>query len=215
MKYNILLAIYFISFSNIWSQTNTCYQKKRMCDRKYNMNCYDKVSYDTDRDTYYSKGDFSMTFDGTCETCYRNGVLQERVTIKNGKRDGSDTSFFQSGCVQSVQAYVMGKMNGLNTVYFDSTGRIEREVSYLLGKLNGKSLWYERSGDTIALKSYLNDIQHGEQRDYYPGGKIYKIVNYQNGLLNGSHKTFDRPMRTLSERVAPPVTTVTPSPTNF
>ena len=168
-----------------------CIAKKRMCNNRLYTDANKKVAFDEEKQIYLVKSDLRTPFDGTCETCYRNNVLKERITIVNGKRDGSDTSFYASGCVQSIQQYSMGKKNGRFLFYFDSTGRISNASNYLQDKKQGEFLWLEANGDSISSENYVNDLKSGEQREYYVGGKIGKVVHYQNGLMHGSHRTYD------------------------
>ena len=141
-----------------------CYAKKRMCDRRLYVNAYDKVAFDEETQTYLLRSDYRTLFNGTCETCYRTNVLQERITIKNGKRDGSDTSFYSSGCIQSIQSYSLGVKNGKFLIYFDSTGRLTSEGNYLAGKKNGEFVDFEANGDSITSENYINDLKSGEQK---------------------------------------------------
>lgn len=190
MKIKLLLLMSFAFFQMIHGQRANCFAKKRMCDRRMYIDANDKVAFDEETATYLLKSDYRTRFEGTCETCYRNNVLMERITVKNGKREGSDTSFFKSGCIQSIQSHSLGVKNGIFLVFYDSTGRIKFESNYLLGKKNGQFLEFEANGDSVLNENFINDLKSGEQRLYYEKGKIGKVVNYQNGLLNGSHKTF-------------------------
>jgi len=190
--YSILLC--FLCFFTLpYAQTmSPCGNKKVMAQPKVYLNCFDKIQFDEEINTYVLAKDGYSPFTGTCQTWNRGGFLIEQITCKNGKRDGRDTSYYASGCIQSVQDYVIGIKNGPQLVFFDSTGQIQKEVNYAMDKLNGASKEFNRSGDTIMFSNYKLDIPDGLQRTYYPSGKCYKIVGYKDGLLNGIHKTFNQ-----------------------
>ena len=111
MKTKIIILLCVFYSTGINAQKTTCFAKKRMCDRRLYVDAYDKLAFDEETQTYFLKSDYRTRFDGTCETCYRNNVLTERITIKNGKREGSDTSFFKSGCL-------LVSKSGANIGYF-------------------------------------------------------------------------------------------------
>ena len=193
MKYFCFTYFLFFTVSfNFFSQEKApCYKQKKICPQKYN-DCRNLVSYDEDRQIYLSKRDNSMLYSGTCITCYRNGVLQEQVTIMDGRRNGKDTSYYNSGCPQSIQNFVLGKLNGTSVVFYDSTNRKEREISHLNNVVNGKYIMFANNekNDTLYLENYSNGKLNGVKVEYYENSKRAKVVNYKNGLLDGAHQTF-------------------------
>lgn len=192
-RFYLILLGCLISGSSLLAQSvSPCGNKKVMAQTKVYLNCYDKIQYDEEINTYVLAKDGYSPFTGTCQTWNRGGFLIEQITCKNGKRDGKDTSYYASGCIQSVQDYVIGIKNGPQLVFYDSTGQLQKEINYSMDKLNGPSKEFNRNGDTVMSSNYKLDIPEGLQRTYYPSGKCYKIVQYKDGLLNGAHKTFNQ-----------------------
>ncbi|MBM3160480.1 MAG: toxin-antitoxin system YwqK family antitoxin [Bacteroidetes bacterium] len=191
LSFSLLFTLSTIT--SIFAQENSgCFNKKLICPQKY-KDCKDLVSFDEETNTYFSRRDYSILFSGTCITCYRNGVLREKITIVDGKRNGQDTSYYNSGCPQSIQNFVLGKLNGTSTVFYDSTGRKEREITHSNNVVNGRYILFENNekSDTISLENYKNGKQDGIQLEFYENSKRAKVVNYRNGLLHGSHQMFD------------------------
>jgi len=187
----LLLLLVFVP---IFGQTEKpCYQTKRICDYKKLQNCRDLVAFDERSHTYLSKKDFTTPYTGRCATCYNNGQLQESIIVVNGKRDSIGQAYFQSGCLQSQQTFVLGKLNGKSTFYFDSTGRKEIEVSHFLDKLDGQYILFEnnKENDTLKLITYKANLYDGPQKEYYPGSKLMKIVYYKEGVMHGKFRTYD------------------------
>lgn len=52
-------------------------------------------------------------------------------------------------------------MSGL-TIYFDSSGRVVKELNFYDDALNGKSYFYSKSGMCIAIYSYIYDKKYEE-----------------------------------------------------
>jgi len=191
LSYSLLFTLSTIT-SILAQENSACFKKKLICPQKYN-DCKDLVSFDEETNTYFSKRDNSMLFSGTCITCYRNGVLQEKMTIVDGKRNGKDTSYYNSGCPQSIQNFSAGKLSGTSIVFYDSTGRKEREITHLNNQVNGIYILFENNekSDTIYLENYKNGKPDGVKVEFYQNSKRAKVINYQNGLLHGAHQTFN------------------------
>mgnify|MGYP000524686323 FL=1 len=188
---NLLILCLLSTVSSVFGQVKSpCGNIRKKSEPRRCLNCYDQVSYDEEINTYVLTKDGFTPFNGTCQTWNRSGYVLEELTCTNGKRDGIDTSFYGSGCVQSTQGYILGIKNGKHQVFFDSTGQLRKEENYLNGKLNGLVQEYNRSGDTLLYMNYAQDIPHGVQRTYYPDGKRFKVISYKNGLLDGSHLTY-------------------------
>ena len=161
------------------------------CDLRKVKNCYDFLAFDDQKNKYVLKSDYATPYTGKCATCHRNGNLEESLNIVEGYRDGIDTSYFDSGCPQSIQAYSMGKLNGKSTVYFKS-GRKEREINHVNNQLQGRYILFDdnKSNDTIELHTYKNNQMDGVQKYYYVGSKLGKLVYYKAGLQDGLHITY-------------------------
>lgn len=192
-----LSKFYLLIGFSVWSiliqsqSLSPCGNKKKIGEPKKYVNCYDKVGYDEEQNIYVLAKDRVTPFDGTCQSCYRNGLVMEQITARQGKRDGTDTSYYSSGCIQSIQTFVVGIQHDKVSIYFDSTGKIMKEVGFYMGKKNGTTIEYSRTGDTLVYINYLNENLNGEQREYDAEGNFYKSVFYVNGLLDGPHKTYD------------------------
>lgn len=167
-----------------------CGNEHKKAEPRACLNCYDQVMYDEEINTYVLAKDGFTLFTGKCQSWNRAGYLLEELTCKNGKRDGIDTSYYSSGCVQSVQSYIIGIKNGKQQVFYDTTGQLRKEENYLNGKLHGSLQEYNRSGDTIMFMNFKNDLREGKQREYYPNGKPLRVLTYTDGLLDGPHLTF-------------------------
>ncbi|MFM7757557.1 MAG: hypothetical protein ACKO6J_01370, partial [Crocinitomicaceae bacterium] len=83
----ILITLSPFLHSILAQESTPCYKRKRICPQKYN-DCRNLVSFDEESNTYLAKLDNSMLYSGTCISCYRNGVMQEQITIVDGKRTG-------------------------------------------------------------------------------------------------------------------------------
>jgi antitoxin component YwqK of YwqJK toxin-antitoxin module len=163
------------------------------CGKRAGMvDCNEKLTFNEDNNTFLAGID-ATPFNGKCETCHNNGLLERTVSFVNGKEDGIDTTTYQSGCVQVVRAHVLGERNGQWVYYYDTTAQMAWEMNYSMNKQHGKSIFFTKKGDTTLWENYNNGLLHGLQKTYHPyqHSKIQKEVNYTNGFLDGSYKAYN------------------------
>lgn len=160
------------------------------------VDCNEKLSYDEEQEIV-TTGAYGEPFNGTCETCYRNGKLERRITFVNGRENGADTSYYMSGCPQVVRHTIMGEPNGTWKMYYDSTANLAWEMNFSMGQKHGKSIFFKESADgknidTIKWENYVHGKLDGLKRTYYPQSKIKSEIHYTQGIFNGSYKTYNR-----------------------
>ena len=188
-----LVVLFFILIKvNYFSQSIPCFQQKRICDFQKITNCNDLVSFDEDTDTYYSKKDARLLYSGKCVTCYRNGQLKSQISIVNGKQDSIGLEYYESGCIQSKMYYLSGKLDGEITYYYDSTNNKAQQELFKEGIRNGKSIEFENNttNDTLIYTTFKNNKLDGIKKEFYPNNKIWRIIEYKNGIQNGTQKKY-------------------------
>ena len=188
-----LVVLFFILIKvNYFSQSIPCFQQKRICDFQKITNCNDLVSFDEDTDTYYSKKDARLLYSGKCVTCYRNGQLKSQISIVNGKQDSIGLEYYESGCIQSKMYYLSGKLDGEITYYYDSTNNTAQQELFKEGIRNGKSIEFENNttNDTLIYTTFKNNKLDGIKKEFYPNNKIWRIIEYKNGIQNGTQKKY-------------------------
>lgn len=168
------------------------------------IDCGEKLEMDPGTNTVFSKGS-GTPFTGYCETCHRNGLKQRTVYFLNGKQEGTDTTYYASGCPQVVTSYISGVENGTWTYYNDSSALEAWQITYSNGQKQGKSIYWRQyitgtdvSGnslyarDTVKIENYSNGLLNGIKLDYWENSKLKKEVNYKNGILDGAFKYHNR-----------------------
>jgi antitoxin component YwqK of YwqJK toxin-antitoxin module len=162
------------------------------------VDCNNRLEYDQESDIVYLNSQ-DMTnlsgagkpFNGTCETCYMNGVLERRVTFVNGKEVGIDTSYYISGCPQVIRNHINGTETGQWIYFYDSTQYVAWEMNYILGEKHGKHIFFKKNGDTTRWENYKHGLLDGIKRSYYPDSKIKREVTYKNGFMDGSFTIYN------------------------
>lgn len=191
LKSFLMVSLLCIFYQTSYTQKTPCFKRKKICNFQYLTNCYEKVAFDTASNRYYSRQNLGSLFDGTCTTCHRNGVVEQQITINEGRRNGTDTSYFPSGCPYSSQTFVNGVIHGTSTSYFDSSNRIKSKVNHFMGSLYGPFIVFNEKGDTLKYQEYENNLLSGIKKEYYENSKLKKIVGYKAGRLSGSQINYD------------------------
>ncbi len=193
------ISILLISINSLcYSQKTPCYQQKIVCDKYTVANCHNLVSFDEEKNTYYSKKNLNLLYTGNCVTCHRNGQLESQISIVNGKQDslglGISIAYYESGCVQSKLLFISGNLEGEAIFYFDSTGNKAQIENFKNGLLNGKSIQFDNNptNDTLEFTSYKNNQLDGLKKEFYPDNKVRRSAEYKNGVQHGIQKSFSK-----------------------
>lgn len=80
-----------------------------------------KVQQDTiQKDFLFTEKKDSLIQNGEYVSYYKNGVIEMRGTMKDGKRDGLWKSYYEDGSAWSETIYKEGKKDGKTTAWFDN-----------------------------------------------------------------------------------------------
>lgn len=163
------------------------------------LDCNADLSYDKERNIVIKKANDNVNlaganrpYTGQCELCHNNGTKRLTVAFKEGKQDGIDTTYYQSGCPQVIQSHIMGVESGTWRYYYDSTGYLAWEQNYFAGQKHGKQIYFEADGDTTKIEHYNNGILDGEKKLYYDDSKINKEINYKMGVFEGPFTVYNK-----------------------
>ncbi len=193
------------------------------CDERDNIvDCNQKLEQDPNSRIVRTRSS-GAPYNGDCETCHRNGIRQRLVHFNNGLVDGTDTTYYQSGCPQVVRTHIEGVENGTWTFYNDTSGLVAWKINYFNGEKHGKSIFYRQhqvgtktlkvqignaekkieyntyQNDTLKIEQYKEGRLHGVKKEYFPGSKLKKEVHYQEGVLHGAFIVYNSDGNTLQE----------------
>ena len=197
----MLLLLVLLSATIKAQVPEPCKSTRQVCPRGNVKYCHESVAFDEEHNLYLLRKDYATPYNGTCVSCFPSFTIEEKLNFVNGRRQGTDTSFYQSGCLQSIQSYQIGLQDGPTYVFYDSTNRVQYEIWYQAGQLNGPSIQFSRNAraDTLMYKHYKSGKLDGPQRTYLPNGKLRKISNYREGLAEGAQITYNASAQKESE----------------
>lgn len=109
----------------------------------------DRMSQDF---TFESKAD-SVVENGEQIHYHKNGVIEMRGSMKNGKREGVWKSWYENGLPWSETAFTNGKKNGKTTTWYDN-GKKRYEGSFNNDKESGRWVFWKEDGTIADTKNY-------------------------------------------------------------
>lgn len=140
--------------------------------------------------TYYSDGykrseasyNEDDNMEGTERYYFRSGKISQENTYVNGTLEGLSTGYHENGKKQVEIAYQDGERHGYKKYWYDH-GQLEEEGWFQEGNMQGTWYTYDEMGNLQYRTEYLNNDLNGERIEYFPNGKVDKLIRYNLGWL--------------------------------
>jgi len=135
-------------------------------------------------DTYYQYWDLDSLVSEYADLHFSNGQLIEKISYKEGLKDGKFTGYYPSGKVEYVKRYEEDKPMG-KWKFIREDGTTKKIEVYETGKKNDEWITYEKNGD-VYYQFWDMDSLVSEYADlHYPNGQLIEKISYKNGQKNG------------------------------
>ncbi len=123
---------------------------------------------------------------------YPNGVKASEGYMRNGKPTGFWKNYYPNGQLKS-EGNRKGFLLDSIWIFFAPNGDTTEKINYYLGKKNGWYYTYYTRLDSGAIGNivkskilYVDGQKQGKGYFYYPDGKLWKIVPYNNNYIDGN-----------------------------
>jgi uncharacterized protein len=124
------------------------------------------------------------TRDGEWLYYYYSGKLKGRELYKNGKLEGEQIFYKETGIESSRETITDDLLDGQKTVYYPS-GQLYSVSFGKMGKDEGEYKEYFSNGNVSQIKHYVNSILSGSYQEYYENGLLKESGNYQDDQPDG------------------------------
>lgn len=143
--------------------------------------------------TWDENGDL---MNGFIQSFYKNGILSNIETFKDGKLHGINKSWYKNGVLLEESNYHEGEREGYRNSY-DISGRKVMETSFKQDKLDGVSKTWSFTSEAESfiiqdLTTYKEGKLHGIQKIWYENGVLREESHYHEGKRHGTYKYFDK-----------------------
>lgn len=184
---------------------------KRTCPMVAGLLHGENRDYDFQGNVISTYQNISGSADGDIKSYDEAGTLRHESHYQLGKAEGIVKNYDEIGDLLTESFCEQDQYQGVNKEYY-CTGKLCAEKTYLDDQLYGLSTYYAPDGTTILYEiRYLYDMpvsysfmqQNGKMSEfapigsepltitaYYPNGKVGAVVNYNNGILNGSKSLY-------------------------
>jgi antitoxin component YwqK of YwqJK toxin-antitoxin module len=140
------------------------------------------INYETtlvEREGVFYTEDTNKPYNGQVFSLWK-GEKYDEGTLKNGKKDGLWTGWYENGQKKSEENYKVGIEDGLNTEWYKN-GQKKTEWSYKNGKGDGLWTWWYKNGQKREEKTYKDDMEDGLQTYWSENGQKRTESTYKDG----------------------------------
>ena len=180
------------------------------------------ITYEENGDVYYQYWVQDSLISEYADLHYPNGQLIEKISYKEGKKNGKFTGYYESGQTKYIRTYKDDKLEGKYADYTESgqillkqsyvndlldgaskewylNGKVKVKTSYTAGKLNGGFMSYDSLGRKETKGEYEMGLKTGDWLTWNPSGKKKERLSYFSGKANGMYSLWDEEGRIIKE----------------
>ena len=180
------------------------------------------ITYEENGDVYYQYWVQDSLISEYADLHYPNGQLIEKISYKEGKKNGKFTGYYESGQTKYIRTYKDDNLEGKYADYTESgqillkqsyvndlldgaskewylNGKVKVKTSYTAGKLNGGFMSYDSLGRKETKGEYEMGLKTGDWLTWYPSGKKKERLSYFSGKANGMYSLWDEEGRIIKE----------------
>ena len=180
------------------------------------------ITYEENGDVYYQFWAQDSLISEYADLHYPNGQLIEKISYKEGKKNGKFTGYYETSQTKYIRTYKDNKLEGKYADYTESgqillkqsyandlldgaskewylNGEVKVKTSYTAGKLNGGFMSYDSLGRKETKGTYDMGLKAGDWLTWYPSGKKKERLSYFSGKANGMYSLWDEEGRIIKE----------------
>lgn len=110
------------------------------------------------------------------------GAVEISTDYINGKKNGEERVYYQSGVLNSLSNYVNGLPEGMIEIFHED-GTLMIRMYFKNGLKEGKAVRYYPNGQLQQVKFFENELEEGESLIWYEDGRLFKETIYENGEI--------------------------------
>ena len=159
-----------------------CQEKKSKKPLEGSLRIIDGVT------TQYIEAVFNKGIPNGSWKYFKNNVLTEDYTYKEGVLHGAFTEYYANGKKKAERHFLNGKAHG-KFVDYASNGKIEREVNYKNGEQDGAEVLYDSEGNVRSTAVYSEGKETGLKKQQIKSstGDYELTANYKDGKFDGDY----------------------------
>ena len=125
---------------------------------------------------------FKPTFSGKYTEQFIKGGPKYEVNVKNGKKQGLEIFWYETGRIKIQTNYVNDQEDGVWNQWYE-TGQMKLEAHYKAEREHGSfKQWYE-NGQQRAQSHFINGKKQGAEYAWDKDGKVTSKLMYKDGQV--------------------------------
>jgi antitoxin component YwqK of YwqJK toxin-antitoxin module len=117
---------------------------------------------------------------------YESGEVEYKRNWVDNLKQGEEINYYKSGEVKYKTNWVDDLLQGEGINYYKS-GEVESKITYVDGLAQGEQIGYYQSGEVGFKRNWVDDLKQGEEISYYESGEVEYKINWVDGLVKGEH----------------------------
>ena len=126
-------------------------------------------------------------FEGIAKFYSDNGKVERVANYHEGKRQGSDISYFENGKIKDKSYWINDNLEGVSES-FREDGTISSRMNYRDGKLDGPFLVFLLKSVLSSVTMYKNGEKNGVEEIYDHNGKVSRATSYTSDKIISVNK---------------------------
>lgn len=142
---------------------------------------------------YYDTGEVESkvnylngNLNGKCVNYYKTGEIEDEYIYRYGLNVGTHVSYFKNGKKELVKTFLEDELHG-KMEFYEPSGKLQLVRFYNYGRLIGYS-YLGKDGKELPMIELVNET--GKIIAFFDNGKKSKLMEYKNGDLVNSYKSY-------------------------
>jgi antitoxin component YwqK of YwqJK toxin-antitoxin module len=132
---------------------------------------------------------FNNKKDGSETSYYESNKIESKSYFEEGLKQGEEINYYESGKIRSTLNWIDGLAQGEEIRYYES-GEVEFKTNWVDNLKQGEVIGYHESGVIMWQLNWVDDLAQGEQIGYYESGAIMFKVNWVDDLIQGEFISY-------------------------
>jgi len=146
--------------------------------------------------TMYEESYKDGKLDGKQTIWYQSGEIKSETNYKDGKSTGKTTIWYKNGQISTETNYIKG--DGKETSWYKN-GQISTEAHFKNNKREGKETSWYKNGQISTEAHFKNNKREGKRTRWYENGQIKSEDNFKDGNLDGTQTKWNKNGQIITE----------------
>jgi antitoxin component YwqK of YwqJK toxin-antitoxin module len=112
------------------------------------------------------------------------------ATFRNDLLESEAFDYDEQGNKVGITPYLHGKKEGMAQI-FTAKGKLTATIELHEDQRHGESREYYPDGQLYRIGCYVQNLKNGEEKTYFPSGQLAKVIPYKEGQVDGLYQEWN------------------------